>query len=284
MIARALAALFVLGSGVAVAEPVAFGARMLDIPPPEGFVATAKDVPAFLEISQGFLPPGNRLVDTYVDPADKAAFVPAELRAAAPRLQRYFQLQVPRRFDGARVSPEDFASGSAGFEARLEQSMDTMEAMVSGLTVRGSRELKDKTGKAMDLDVGEVRYLGVYRREPWGLFFTVASHLQVGGADGDASQSGPVLSAGAMALVNQQIVMLYAYARSHDEATRGATEASLSDWVDRVRAANPDDAELAHQVQKSGFDLASIGRGALIGGLCGALIGLFAWFRHRRGS
>jgi hypothetical protein len=281
---RGLAALMLLGAGAAVAEPVAFGTRTLEIPAPEGFVASAQEVPAFLELSQGFLPPGNRLVEIYVDPADLDRFRLPESDLGAPRLERYYQVQVPRRVDGTLVSNEEFTSGTATMEAELEQVMGNIDGMVSDLTTQGERKLEDRTGEKIDLDIGEVRYLGVFRREPWALFFTIASHVQVDGADGDSGHSGPMISAAAMALVNHQIVLLYAYAEGDDDATRSATEASLSNWVDRVRAANPDDPGIARQASKSGFNIASIGRGALIGALCGALIGLFAWFKRRRGS
>jgi hypothetical protein len=255
-----------------VAEPVAFGARTLDIPAPNGFVATANDAPGFLQASQRFLPAQNRLVEMYLLPDDKASLLLPQPQNAQPELDRYFQVQVLRGYEGRLVPAEDFASSSAAIEARLEKSLGDAEDRISKLTRRGERDLEEKTGRQVDVDIDRVRYLGVFRRERWGLFFTVASHVQVN-TDGGTGHAGPLIAAGAIALVNHQLVVFYAYGKGEEEAVRRAAESALSTWVDQVRAANPDDPDLTGQPSKPGFELTSIGRGALIGAGCGALIG-----------
>ena len=269
-------AMLVVGwwSSAVLADPVAFGSRQLDIPAPQAFHATAKDIPTLLELSQAYLPEGNRLVEIYLDEADRAAF--AEGRQ--PELGRYFQLQVMRSMEGKPLSNDEFAEAADSILSDVEASVKSFDT--KELTDPGNKALSEKSGSDAALSIGEVRYHGAFRREPWGQFFTTSSQVAMSGPDGS---SGRMFSVGGVVLANHQIMYLFAFSKDNGPDARALAESALSQWADAVHAANPDDPAVAAQADATASRLIrNVSRGVLIGAGCGALIGLFAWFLRRK--
>lgn len=251
---------------------VSFGARMLEIPAPEGFEGVAQTLPDYLRMSQAYLPPDHRLVDVYLTPEDRSA---VELDAA-PSLQRYFQLQVLRRMDGQPLSLTDFAHGLPQVEREIERSMPGLNAQAAARSVAGNAALQQQTGAAADASVRDVRLLGVFRREPWGIFHSVSSLVAASGAD----VGSRVISAGAVVLVNHQLLHLHAFADARDADAQRWAESAVGRWSEALQAANPPDAELAATLDPArgtGLD----GRGAALLGAA-VLVALFAFFAWRR--
>lgn len=268
---RRLATVFaLLLAGAAMAAPMSFGSRTLQIPEPAGFVPTAQDVPQFLALSQGYLPAANRLVEIYVTPDDKAAFAGQH----APQLARYLQLQANRSLEGKPVSATGFDEARDMMEAELEKALGNMDKTAAGLAEQGNEKLQEATGSQAELKFGGVQYQGAFRREPWGLFFTIQSQVSVSGSQVAGDDGGAIISAGALVLVNHQILYLYAFAGQADGA-RAWAEHAVSDWADALRAANPDDPALASQATDlSGHtDLFRYG-GMAAGAAVGVLIAL----------
>lgn len=258
----------------AAAEPVRFGARTLEIPAPAGMVAVSRELPKYLELSQAYLPADNRLVEIYHTPEDRAAL----LQGQDIGLTRYHQLQTLRSVDGKPLSATEFATGMGQMETAIESTLQHLDT--ASLTDAGNKALAEEAGEEVSLSIGETRYLGVFRREPWALFFTMTSQVAVSGADG---LSGRMICAGSSALINHQIVFLYAYAPDTGPEARRWAESAVAAWADAVRAANPDEASVAADAESFGQPLgfAALGRNALIGALIGGLLGLFLWLRRR---
>lgn len=273
-LARAIALLALAGS--AHAEPLAFGARTLEVPAPEGFVGASRDVPQFVAISQAYLPASNRLVEVYISPDDLAAFT--GLRE--PTLARYFQLQAARNMEGRAISAEGFEQARGIMEAELEKALSDTSAMTRELTEKGNAQLQETTGSQAKLSFGGIRYLGVTRREPWGLFFALESNVAVTGDPG-GQQGGKVVSAGALVLVNHQLLNLYAYANDAPDA--GAwTQGAVNAWADAVRAANPDDPAVAREAVDLAGNTDLFRWGGMIGGAVAGLLVAFAILAVRR--
>jgi hypothetical protein len=261
---RLLALGLSLLAGAALAAPTPFGDRTLDIPAPEGFVPSGAQVPQFLQISQGYLPPSNRLAEIYVTPDDLAAF---QGGGGQPDLSRYLQLQVGRAVDGKPISAAGFEEARATMEAELEKALGTIDQTAPELAEKGNQQLKEITGNDAELKFGGVHYLGAFRREPWGLFFTVESKVSVSGSDPSANQSGTVVSAGGLVLINHQLLYLYAFS-DEGETGREWAQRAVGAWADAVRAANPDDPALA----RDAVDLADHTDLFRYGGMAGGAI------------
>ena len=255
----------------ALAAPVAFGKRTLEVPAPEGFIALANSSPQYLAAAQAYLPPTNRLVDSYAQP--KAA---AALAAGTPtNLDRYFQLQTLRKVEGVALSSSDFLSARSEIEKSFDQALKDVD--VQKLTTNGNAEVKKQTDNDPQIALAGIQSQGVFRREPWALFFTVKSRVST------ASGSSDLICAGTLALINHQLMYLNAYSDYNGPADREWVQRAVSAWADAVHAANPDDPAVAAQARSFGsFDWSRLRDKALIGAAIGALFGLAIALLRRR--
>jgi hypothetical protein len=274
---RAALGLLLAFAGSAQAEPVAFGTRSLEIPAPPGFVAVAQEMPQFLQISQAFLPPQNRLVEIYVAPEDRE-----DLRAAreAP-LARYFQLQVGKPVEGMVIAAGDFLQARDTMESELKKALGTLDEQSKQITEKGNEQLKQITGSDVEVEFGQIRYLGTFRREPWGLFFALGSDVSLSDAEGETSS---VVCAGALVLVNHQVLYLYAYADDTGASAREWAQDAVSAWAEATRSANPDDPEIAKTAVSMGGNENFKTGGAIIGSGVGVIIALLVSRRRRKTS
>ena len=266
------ACMMVLCMAQAFAGTVQFGSRSLSVPPPAGFEPIAAKAPAYITAAQTYLPAQNLLLDAYAAPAEVQA-----LAAGRPtELLHYFQLQAPRAFLGKPLAADDFAAGSAEIERGMAQEMQKADELADQLTRQGNAAVKRQTNVDPKVSLSGVRYLGPYRHEPWAMFFSLRS--RVAGPRGSAEQVG----SGAFALVNHQVLYLYAYAPYRDEADRKSVEQALSTWADALHAANPDDpavAATAHHMNGN-----SMYAGAIVGAIGGVALGLLIRRLRRKRS
>jgi hypothetical protein len=253
------------------AATVQFGARSLNIPNPEGFEPLTTVSPRYIQAAQAYLPATNRLVEAYATPADAKALAQGQ----AATLTRYFQLQAPRNAEGVVVSANEFSDASKQVEGGFEQSVKNSQSLATQLTEQGNAEVKRMTENDPKIALSEIGYLGAFRREPWGLFFTIKSGLK---AEGGANQI--MVCGGALVLVNYQLLFMYSYSQYRDESDRRWVEQATSAWADAARAANPDDPKVA--ASASGGWSHGILRTVLIGAIIGGLVGLIGGLIRKR--
>jgi len=248
------------------AAPTAFGTRTLEMPAPSGFVGVAASAPKFVEVSQAFLPAGNRLIEVYATEADRAALAAGN----GSELVRYLQLQVPRAMEGKPVSQAEFSANAKNIETGLAQSLGNIGRQATDLAGKGNAQIRSRTGTDPGMAISDIGFHGLYRREDWGLFFTLSSNVSVAGMASDR-----LISAGAIVLINHQLVYFYAFSRERSAADAEWVKDTLSAWVDAVHAANPDDPALEKASRRGGFDWSRVLVFAAIGGLVGGLYKLF---------
>lgn|GEM_PF-2670011 len=259
----------------AQAQTVAFGSRNLNMPAPEGFVAISKTAPRFLEASEGYLSPGTRLVESYVAADDAKALAAGQ----SAGLARYFQLQTARKADGVPLSADDFRAASTEIEAKIGKVLSEVD--VGRLSETGNAQAKKLTATDPQVAISGVESLGAFRHEPWGVFFTAKSHVAVGGA----SEGSDLICAGALVLINHQLMYLNGYARMHSAEDRRWVEQSVSAWADMVHAANPDDLALAARRRSFGsFSWKELRDTTLVGAALGLLVGIVIAALRKRGD
>jgi hypothetical protein len=260
----------------ASAAPVAFGSRSIEIPAPAGFQPIANAAPWYLHALEAYQPPTNRLAEIYVLPADATALVNREPKP----LERYFLVAALRKLDGVPTSPADFDGAKAQIEDGINHALANSGKALQEIADKGNAEIARRTSTDPKLALSGLQYLGVYRREPWGLFFTMKEHV----ASADSAQGDDIIGAASVALINYQVVYLYAYAHDTGDADRRWAEQAVSTWADALRAANPDDPALASKAVplEQGFDWSSVFGKAVIGAVIGGLIGLIAMAISKR--
>jgi len=261
-----------LVAGTALAAPLAFGERNLEVPVPQGFAPVAQRLPQFITLAQGYLPAGNRLVEAYLLPDDATAMESGE----QVEIKRYFQVQTLRKLDGVPVSAAEFTEVSGQLEAQLGTMLADAGKLGDELARQGNDAAKRQAGVDPKVGLGGLAYLGSFRKEPWALFFTTRAVVTIDGVQ------VPATAASALAVINHQVAYLYAYTYEEDASPNGRAwaERAVSQWADAVHAANPDDPALEANAKRlgGGFNWSSVGRGAFIGGLCG----MFIWLFRRR--
>lgn len=252
-------------AALAAAAPYAFGTRNLEIPQPEGYGPTSTGATKIFSLGSAFLPPSNRLVEFYVTPADSEALLAGRIDT----LPRYYQLQVPRSLDGKPLSAAEFRGNAKTIETSLEAAMKNAGSQAGQLARDGNQRVQQQAGVDPGLSISDVGYHGVFRREDWGIFFSMSSTVGASGTNSDR-----IFCAGALALVGHQLVYFYTYALERTPADRDWARRSLSAWVDAARAANPDDAavEAAAAPRHSNWLARTLGF-AVLGGLIGAVYG-----------
>jgi hypothetical protein len=252
-------------AALAGAAPLVFGSRSLEVPQPEGFLTGSTAYPPIFSASSAFLPPSNRLVEVYVTQADGDAMVAGKLQS----LSRYFQLQVPRALEGKPLSVAEFGANAKTIETSLETAMKDAGSQAGQLTHDGNQRVQQQTGVDPGVKISDVGYHGIFRREDWGIFFSMSSAVSAAGSGSDR-----MFCAGALALVDHQLVYFYAYALERTPADRDWAKRALSAWVDATRAANPDDDALeASAAPRRNNWLVRVLVFAVLGGVIGVLYG-----------
>jgi hypothetical protein len=275
-IATSLLTALAIACAAVIAAPLQFGARTLEFPDPAGFVPVSARAPQFFELAAAYLPATNRMVEIYVPPDDAAKLEAGEASA----FTRYFQIQSLRSVDGTPVSAAEFAGAANTIEAEIQKGVAQAEAQMPGMAQRGNAALREVTGRDDGVNLGQLQYLGSFRREPWALFYATS-------AGGSATMAGEreafqMVSSAAVALIDHQLVYLYAFAEDTADG-RAWSQQAINAWADAVHAANPDDPALEASAQPlTGSPGSGIVRGAIIGGLIGGLVGLIAFLARKR--
>jgi hypothetical protein len=266
---RWIVATFLLTLALAtVAAPQKFGTRQLEIPEPRGFVPLSTASPRFMELAQGYLPAGNHLLEVYATPADRDALASGE----GKELKRYLQLQTMRKVEGQAISAGDFGEASKEMESELAKAFANIGDQASQLMQQGNAASKAKSGVDPQLAASDIGYLGAYRHEPWGMFFSISTKVSSG-----AAEPTKMICSGALVLIDHQLAYLYAYANFNSAADRTWAQAAVSDWADAIHVANPDDPALEASAQslRPGFSWSRVAFGAGIGAFVGLMLKLF---------
>lgn len=220
----ALAAMF-----PASAAPLRFGHNEIEVPAPAGFVAASTLQSSLIGYNRGFMTPSDRLVEMYVAEAD----VPRVEKGSLGKFDRSFQLHVQRARDGQRIGQAEFAELARGVDAELANLEAQLEELRRSMRRGIERARTMASGDHFDAQLQQIRSLGIFRREPWGVFFTMAVNVnREGGAD-----PATVLVPGGAILVDGQVMRLHGYVSEKD---REWGERAVFLWADAVRAANAD--------------------------------------------
>ena len=258
---------------IAAAAPVAFGMRTLEIPAPESFPALAQRNPQLIATTQAAVPDGMRVVDVYATAAAAANLGAAKQSA----LGRYFVLQVLRSDDGKPETFDLYANHADFVEAEMRRRVENEREQMDQLAAQAGQRLHKPVGE-IRAALGEgSQFLGITRKEPWGLFYSSKTR----NTDGTFT-----ISSGAIVDVDYQVLQLLVYAPYRNAADRFWAEQALLDWAKALRAANADDPAIAATLSKpaltgkwSSEDFERIGRhvGLLIG-----VVAVVLWTSRRK--
>ena len=208
--------MFVAG---AWAETITIGGQELVIPVPEGFERCDGIVPEFDSFIQSVLPPTNRAVAYYAHP-ELAEKMRTE---GAQDLPHNCSIQVLRSVEEKRVSKAQFVGIRRQLQKELKaEDVEKWEAMMaeglkdSGISVEGLKRPK------------------IFEDSDKAFGFTM-----VMSAEAEGEESSRAAIGAAMVVVNGKLINLYKTIPLESVNTTKAMEASLLEWAEAIRVANP---------------------------------------------
>ena len=184
-------------------DSITVGTHRLNIPRPEGFEPIASRAPDFMKTME--IPPGSEIFDSYFTPEDAQTIIDG--KKIEIESFRSFSLQILKELERKTFTDNEFRNGRDEIETGI---------------VRGAQNNTDS------------HFMGIYRREPWALFFTTKTLTHT-----DDGFSQMLIVSSAIMITNQKVLHLSSGAAYNDESDRRWAESSLSAWANAVRAANP---------------------------------------------
>jgi hypothetical protein len=218
-------------AGAGLADPVQFGTRTIEIPPPPSgqYRALAAAFPKVVAAMQAFLPTQLRLVDTYVTNDQYTGLA----LGTNKRLDRYFQLQVARPLDGVPVSEAQFKQARPGILQGVAQVANQLPRLRDQMT-HGNQAVQAQTGHDPGVTLSQPNYLGAFRQTDWGVFYS----MKIGVKAADGQPSTVMAMSGSVIDIDGQLMMLNAYCQFSGPQDLQWTRQAISAWADAVRAAN----------------------------------------------
>jgi hypothetical protein len=226
-----LLALSAMGAEVAV---VKIGGRAVRIPRPEGFLRYDGKSSQVDAMQASFVPPSNRIVAAFAEPADLQKAVGDEF----PRLSRSFNAQENRELNDAVLSPEEFAS----VKAALRQQMDALKTgagpALSDVEQSASSAISNRLNARLNVKVGEVTPLGVFAETPDSICFLLLVKARVAGGPLEDPIDPNTAVAGCVAHVRDRLLYLYANTTYDGKPDTDWAREQIVNWRDAVLAAN----------------------------------------------
>ncbi len=271
MFKRFSSLLLLLAMPVAHAEqiPLTIGDNTIQFPMESDYVRVSQVEPKLFAFTAAALPTTNRLVETLATRADIA-----RMSQGGTAADIYFEVQAQREIETRQVSIDDWN----GLKPELTAGMThaDMNEVLSSNTGNNDR-MSAAAGQRVDLSYGKMGAPVVYRETPWSVNFAVMVPMQV--RIGANAENITVAAAGSFAIVRNKLIYIYAFSTSTSPEGVAKVRARLNEVVDETVALNPSDAAVR---STGGFDWSSVGRSAMIGGIIGGIVGLFAWLVKRR--
>jgi hypothetical protein len=249
---------------LAHAEPVplTIGDTTIQFPVDAGYVRASTAEPKYFEVVQAALPTTNRLVEVFLTPADLD-----RMRAGGTASDVYYEVQVVRDTESRPIGMDEWNENKPQLTAGMSK-LD-MNELAAKEGSSASARVSAAAGKSVNLSFGNISSPTIYRETPMSVEFGMSVPLRMNSGGQTVGVNASV--AGAIAVVRNRLVLIYAYRAVNDDASIADLHARLDALVDQTQALNPSDPNLS---TSTGL-FKGVGRSALIGGVIGSLIGVF---------
>ena len=242
---------------------------------PAGYVRISQDSAPLFQYLEAAMPPANRLVEAFYTPAD----VQRLLVGGGAAKDTYFMVQVIRSMERQTVSNADWSTIMS--QATAEMGRVDVNAELNGDGARNQR-MSEAAGKSVTTEFGEVSTPKIYDQTDRGVRFLMFIPLTIQSDGRELSLSA--VCAGAMVLVRNKPLLVYAYRAQSAPNDIAAVKQDLAVAVDALLALNASSAEVASSpgAMTGGFDWGRLAMKGMIGGGIALVIGLIAVLRMRR--
>lgn len=206
--------------GASRAHPVEIGGKSIEIPTPAGLDEPMPGSPVVDMILKGSRYGGERALTVYMT-AEGMAKAGSGKTYKEWQLGRLVELQVIPPMAKLYVRDDVFSHGSGPIREFVDSNI---------------KGLHDEARQYPKLGLSNITNLGLYRKEPWGIFFStrVTRRNQRTGHSHDEIMSGAVLS------IDHRALILFDFTPVRDDlgSDRTWSQQTLSDWADAIHKAN----------------------------------------------
>ena len=252
------------------------GGTRLRYEQPAGYVRVSEESPPLFQYLEAALPPANRLVEAFYTPADVQMLLTGKGKAD----DTYFMVQSIRVLEEQTVSTADW--GKLLSQASAEMGKFDINAEIAKDTARDKR-MSHAAGRQVQMEFGKIATPQVYSQDDKEVRFLMLIPVNIN-VEGQPLSINAVC-AGAMLLVRNKPLLVYAYRASSTAADVAAVQQQLAVATDALLALNASSADVATSPGAKiggGFDWSRIAMKAAIGAGISLLIGLLIWMRSRR--
>ncbi len=205
------------------------GASTLRYEMPGGYVRASVEAPPLFQYLEAAMPPANRLVEAFYTPAD----IQTLLAGGGTAKDTYFMVQAIRSLEAMTVS-HDVWQGVLS-QATAEMGRLDVNAVVANDTARNQR-MSDAAGKSVQMEFGKIATPQVYARDDHGARFLMLIPVTVSFEGQPLNMLG--VCAGALVLVGNKPLLVYAYRASSTARDIDAAKRDLGTAVGSLLALN----------------------------------------------
>jgi len=242
---------------------------------PAGYVRASEESPPLFHYLASAMPPANRLVEAFYTPAD----VRIMLAGGGTAKDTYFMVQAIRSMERETVSTDDWRGILA--QATAEMGKVDISAEIANDTARNQR-MSEAAGKPVKIEFGEVATPQIYDQTDHAVRFLMFIPVTVD-IDGKPLTLSSVC-AGAMLLVRNKPLMVYAYRAASTPTDIAAAKRELGIAADSLLALNASSTEVATSpgAKLGRFEWGRVAMKGIMGGGIGLVIALIAMLGRRR--
>ncbi|KAF1705916.1 hypothetical protein [Pseudoxanthomonas sacheonensis] len=272
----ALALLCVVVAADATEVQLDVGGTRLRYEQPAGYVRVSEESPTLFRYLESAMPPANRLVEAFYTPADIQI-----LLAGGEKVEdTYFMVQSIRMLENQTVSTADWRQVLS--QASAEMGRFDVNAEVARDATRDKR-MSHAAGQQVQMEFGKIVTPQVYSQNDNEVRFLMLIPVTVSVEGQPLSING--VCAGAMLLVRNKPLLVYAYRATSTAADVTAAKQQLAVATDALLSLNASSADVATSPGAKlgrGLDWSRIAVKAAIGAGISLLICLLVWMRNRR--
>jgi hypothetical protein len=179
-----------------------------------------------------------------------------------------------RTIESRAISIDDWNGAKPDLTAGMTK-LDMNQAVATNTGIND--RLTAAAGQKVEVNFGKLAAPAIYRETPQSIHFgmLVPTEMNVAGN----LQKFTIAVAGADLFVGNKLIFVYAFNTSTTPGDIAKLHSRLDATVARMIALNPSDTSVK---SSGGFDWSNVGTSAIIGGILGALGGLFGWFVKRK--
>ena len=215
--------------------PLTIGDTTIQFPVDAAYVRASAADPKFFAFVQAALPPTNRLVEVFITPADLD-----HLHTTGVADGPYYEVQVMREMETRPIGIDEWNENKPQLTAGMTK-LD-INALAAKDTDSSAR-MSAAAGQQVSRSFGKIGAPAIFRETPMSVEYGVLVPAQMN--SGGQTVSTTIAVAGAIAVVRNRLIFIYAYSTATSDAGIADLRKRLDALVDQTMSLNPNDPSIS---------------------------------------